>query len=386
MEGDIKQRVLILESHHRHSLAVVRSLGKKGIQVFASSDNKHSPAFYSRYCQDQVVYGNSSSNKKFADELLEIVSHDKYEMIIPTVLKGFKILSKYKKEFKKYTKVPVADLNAMEIASNKDKTMQFAKKFAIPIPETFYPESINDVQRISEKIRYPVVIKAIEEWGSVKYAYSPKELVYTYENMLKIFHTQIEKGKFPIIQEYIPGEGYGFFGLFNHGKLRAFFMHKRIHQVPPAGGPSAMARSFYDTKLKQLGEKLLSALKWHGVAMVEFKKDNRDEIYKLMEINPKFWGSLDLAIASGVDFPYLLYKMEMDGDIKPVFDYSKDTIFRWISMDLAYTFKTHSWIEFFKNFFNKKIKDDLLVNDIFPFIIQFLRGVWYTLRSKGVPR
>lgn len=95
----------------------------------------------------------------------------------------------------------------------------------------------------------------------------------------------------------------------NHGELVAYFMHERIHEVPPTGGPSAMA-TFDDPELIAVGSKVLCGeLKWHGVAMVEFKKDVKDDLYKLIQMNPKFWGSLGLSIATGVDFPYLLMQM-----------------------------------------------------------------------------
>jgi predicted ATP-grasp superfamily ATP-dependent carboligase len=78
-------------------------------------------------------------------------------------------------------------------------------------------------------------------------------------------------------------------------------MHRRIREYPITGGASTAAESFYDPALRDLRLTLLRALNWHGVAMVEFKKDQRDGTHKL--INAKFWGSLDLAIAAGVDFP-----------------------------------------------------------------------------------
>ena len=85
-----------------------------------------------------------------------------------------------------------------------------------------------------------------------------------------------------------------------------YFMHHRIREYPVTGGASVCAESFSDVALKNEGMKLLDALKWEGVAMVEFKKDMKDGKYKLMEINPKLWGSLELAIVSGINFPELL--------------------------------------------------------------------------------
>ena len=65
------------------------------------------------------------------------------------------------------------------------------------------------------------------------------------------------------------------------------------------------------------GKKILDELKWEGVAMVEFKKDNSTGMYNLMEINAKFWGSLDLALVCGADFPGLMIDSALGKEIVP---------------------------------------------------------------------
>jgi predicted ATP-grasp superfamily ATP-dependent carboligase len=116
------------------------------------------------------------------------------------------------------------------------------------------------------------------------------------------------------VQEYIVGPEYGFFALFNKGRLRASFQHRRVLSVDYRGGASAISESIYIEELEELGIRLLQALKWHGPAMAEFKYDVGDKKFKLMEINPRFWGSLNLAVVAGIDFPYLYYKIAKDGN------------------------------------------------------------------------
>lgn len=82
-------------------------------------------------------------------------------------------------------------------------------------------------------------------------------------------------------------------------------MHRRIREVPP----SSAAESTYNSELLKLGRKILELLNWHGVAMVEFRRDSATGEFKLIEINPKFWGTLDLAIAAEIDFPHLAVQM-----------------------------------------------------------------------------
>ena len=121
--------------------------------------------------------------------------------------------------------------------------MRFAEKIGILVPKTFYPHNVEEVKGLSENIEYPVVVKGSEEAGYVGYANSPAELISRYNKIYKYS---------PIIQEYVPGEGYGFFALYNHGEPRAMFMHKRIREYPVTGGPSTFAESIYDQRLKEL--------------------------------------------------------------------------------------------------------------------------------------
>jgi len=64
--------------------------------------------------------------------------------------------------------------------------------------------------------------------------------------------------------------------------------------------------------------------------MVEFKIDSRDGKAKLLEVNPRFWGSLALAINAGVNFPYLLTLVALGLDFPPVVDYKLGHFCRWL--------------------------------------------------------
>jgi hypothetical protein len=107
-----------------------------------------------------------------------------------------------------------------------------------------------------------------------------------------------------LAQEYVAGEGYGFSALYWNGALERSLMHRRVREWPPSGGTSACAESLPEApELARAGAALLDALRWHGVAMVEFKGALEPGALALIEINAKFWGSHDLALAAGVDFP-----------------------------------------------------------------------------------
>lgn len=344
-------KVLITDAGYKHTLGAVRSLGKAGFYVIVMGSNRHSQAFLSRYCSKKLICPDPRNEKEFIQFLIDFLSNNSVDVLIPIGYITTVTISKHKTELVPFVKIPIADYEKIQIASNKAKTMQLAGSLGIPIPQEY--TSIDDVDN------YPVVVKGHYESGYIRYINSPEELkkinFYPY-----------------LIQEYIPGDGFGFCALFNNGIEQAFFMHKRLREYPITGGASTCAMSIYNEELKGLGLKLLHKLNWHGVAMVEFKQDSRDGQFKLMEINPKFWGSLDLSIAAGVNFPTLLATMAIEGDIKPFFQYDTNIKFRWpLPDDIFHIFANPRSIKnvIIENF-DKKVRCNIWLDDILPNIAQ----------------
>jgi predicted ATP-grasp superfamily ATP-dependent carboligase len=136
-----------------------------------------------------------------------------------------------------------------------------------------------------------------------------------------------------LIQEWIPDGGgiFGFSALFDGASnMKAAFIHRKLRMYPVQGGPSTLREGVEHPQIMELGFSLLKSLNWKGVAMVEFKVDPRDGIPKLMEVNPRFWGSLHLAVVSGVDFPYLILKMARGERFEPILHYPVGKRCRWL--------------------------------------------------------
>jgi predicted ATP-grasp superfamily ATP-dependent carboligase len=384
-------RVFLTDANYKHTLAAIRSLGQKGLKVDVGSASPLQIGAFSKYANLALVYPDPKiSPERFVKFILKTCTRNKYDMIIPIGYTSTVTLSMFKEKLEHAVKIPVADYEQMRVAACKDETITLAKKLGIPTPNTIRLEE-NDINR-AKTLRYPLVVKGITDSGRVYYVASPKELTEKSSLLFKV------EGKSPLIQEYIRGEGFGFFALFNHGEPRAMFMHRRIREYPITGGPSTVAESVYEPKLREYGLKILDTLNWHGVAMVEFKRDAQDNEFKLMEINTKFWGSLDLAIASGVDFPYLLYRMAVEGDIKPVFSYKVGVRFMWPFPDDVFHVLANpsAFPAFAKNLADKSIKKNVMLSDLKPNVMQLFKTsilVLYRLRNytqlrypHGMPR
>jgi predicted ATP-grasp superfamily ATP-dependent carboligase len=187
-----------------------------------------------------------------------------------------------------------------------------------------------------------------------------------------------------LVQEFIPNGGeFGIYVLMNDdSEPRAYTAQRRIRSYPYYGGPSTLRETFQDEvseRAKGIAFSLLKAMKWRGVAMVEFRIDPRDNTPKLMEVNPRFWGSLQLSILSGVDFPWLYYTMLREGDVKPVMSYKSNVECRWLLPgDILWYVTTPGKLKNLPEFLRWKNNYDILsIEDPGPTIGFFLATVRY---------
>lgn len=224
------------------------------------------------------------------------------------------------------------------MVSDKYRLMKLAHELGIPVPMTVFVPDGNIAAVLDQVRAYPVVVKpgrsllrVDERWikSSVHFVSNAEELTDLYRKTPYLRDPSL-------IQQRIEGEGQGVFGLFNHGRPCALFAHRRIRERPPAGGVSVLRESIELPKpMTDYAVRLLERVKWHGVAMVEFKVDRHSKVPMLMEINGRFWGSLQLAMDAGLNFPYLLYQAMNGMPVAvPNNSYRIGTKSRWLLGDL----------------------------------------------------
>ena len=325
----MSSQVFITDGHWRKSLAAVRALGRKGLSVTVGESTRLMTAAFSRYCDRAVVYPSPlNSPSEFLGYLSQMLRGNTYQMLLPMEEESLELISRHHSDFSRWTYVPIVSHESLRVARRKDKILALAERIGIPIPKTWVVEDLSQLDRLKVNLPYPVVIKPKMGSGAlgVYYPRNPEELVDKYMAVHQRF-------PYPLIQELIPLEGSGFGASFlmdERGQVRASFQHRRLREYPVTGGASTLRESVRRDDVRDMGLSLLKALNWFGVAMVEFKLDPRDGIPKLMEVNPRFWGSLSLAIEAGVNFPYLLYLMSRGEKFKPVEHYAIGKRCRWL--------------------------------------------------------
>ena len=221
-------------------------------------------------------------------------------------------------------------------AANKVEVLALAEKLSVPIPTGVVLTRPGERPQWPTELRFPVVVKPHRSrimvdgrWHSTAVTYAENEAE------LKAVLDAKDPSEYPILlQQRIVGPGVGVFMCYQHGRLVAEFSHRRIREKPPSGGVSVLCESVpVVPQAKQYAQALLDALRWEGVAMVEFKMDMADQSLKLIEINGRFWGSLQLAIDAGVDFPALLVQTLADEPMPVIDSYRVGVRSRWLMGD-----------------------------------------------------
>jgi predicted ATP-grasp superfamily ATP-dependent carboligase len=381
-----KPKVLILDGMWNKTLAAVRSLGTRGFHVTAGEKTRLATALFSRYCSETLVYPSPSKNpEEFMDAVEKELERGGYDMILPMEWKTQSLLTDplERERFDRYSRIPFVNADVAEVVNDKAHLMRFAEKCGVDVPKTFFTEDVEDLEEVADTLEYPVVIKPRISSGSrgLVYAADRKALIDNYA----VVH---ERYPFPLIQEYIPGnEIFGVAMLLNfQSQVRAEFVYKRLRSYPVAGGPSTLRVSVSRVDLPAITGSLLRSLNWTGIAHSEFKIDPRDGKPKLLEINPRFWGSLALAIESGIDFPFLLWKLAAEGDVEPVFDYEKGVMIRWlIPGDILHFISNPDRFRMDPGFFDFSVKDDIIsLHDPLPTVGRLLSA--FTLISDSEMR
>jgi predicted ATP-grasp superfamily ATP-dependent carboligase len=366
----MKMRVLVTDGHFRKTLAVVRSLGRKGVQVTVGERTFLNTSFFSKYCFRRLIYPSPRhAQNQFIEFVLEEIKKNRYDCLFPMEEETLLLLAKHHSEISQYTYLLSPDLKKIEFVRDKSNLIQFAEKIGLPTPRTFHvPPSLS---LPLDSIPVPAVIKPRISSGSLGIVYVKKK-----EDLISSYQRVHERFPLPIVQEWIPDGGgvYGFSALYDeNSRVKAAFVHKKLRMYPVQGGPSTVGEGVEHPQIMEMGLSLLKSLNWVGVGMAEFKVDPRDGIPKLMEVNPRFWGSLQLAIVSGVDFPYLVLRLARRENFEPILHYAVGKRFRWLLLGDFFHFfnnpqRFHLHPSFFDFFDPNTCYDVVSKDDPLPFL------------------
>lgn len=380
-------------------LGVIRALGRLGIDVYAV-DFKKDIGAYSRYAKFLKV---TSPQKNMGQFLKDLIDGAKQAGPLKPILflasdLFVNAVSENKELLEEHFLFNIPDKAVIESVADKLKQYELCTNNNIPAPLTYHVTSLAELVKLSGTVSYPVFIKGLDvtSWrynvdGTLKgyTAGTPEQLVQTGGMLL-------EKGVPFIIQDIIPGndeQHYKYCAFRNKaGEITAEFTLQKMRQLPIHFGVGSAVRSIENNSLKEIGRKLFHSINYTGTGSAEFKFDERDSTFKLIELNPRYWQQNSLAEAGGINIAYADY-CSAAGIKNPEFGpqlngkvwvniYMDFSSFRGYKEEGSLTLK--SWM---KSLSGEKVFSDWASDDLLPGFYEFDFGkkfITWPLKKLGL--
>jgi predicted ATP-grasp superfamily ATP-dependent carboligase len=376
---------LITDVERRKALPIIRALGRAGVRLIGISYQNRPFGQYSKYLHDVRRCPDYRSNPGgFLDFLEDLCRREQPDVFYPLEDVILELCVTHPARWAPWTRALLPDAAALAQAYDKWQTIQVAKRCGIAVPRTLCPETAGELEPLLGE-RTEWVIKPRKSSGSrgLVYVSDPRQLIGSWQQVAREYPR-------PLVQERIPWQGQGvgaFFLLDRDRRELARFGHKRLREYPVSGGPSTLRMSFHDDALLAQSLRLVREIGCVGVSMVEYKIDPRNGRYVLMEVNPRFWGSLALPVYCGVNFPLLYHQACLGIAFEPVLDFPAGRYCRWLLPgDILHFLKNpdrlHLQPSFF-HFFDRNMTDDIIsLDDPWPTLGILLEGV-RKLRGEG---
>ena len=394
-------RILVLDGHSAAALPVTRSAGRAGHWVAVGANRgAFAAAKLSRYCRMALEYRVSTSEPQaFVESILGFVRANEIDLVVPLTDWTLGPLSAERERFSGLCPLAMPSHSAIEVASDKFRTIELAQEIGIGVPKTCIVRSLADLSGLKE-FGFPAVVKDrfsvrwIQQkavFGSVAYAYSS-------EDLQKRVADRLEKAGDVLVQEFVSGQGIGFSCFVAGSKAFLPFQWLRVREVDPRGSASSARKSIaLDDALVSQSQQLITRMGFEGIAMVEYKHTSDGRLV-LMEINGRPWGSIGLPFAAGIDYPRYLIDWWLEGKFPPeTIAYREELLCRRAVSELTHLSNIRAgrpanWPATYPKFWRTLLQmslpwrpgmcyDDLWISDLRPGIAA-LRN-WFQVRARG---
>ena len=300
---------VITDIHYRMSLALIRDLAQGGVSlVCCEREGVEAPlGFSSRYAGRKVTLPAQGWEDALWEVCADLARREgEKPALLPVGAATLAALARQAPRFGQVCGLCIPTPEQLERFNSKEETARLARELGVPVPESLSPGPGEGPEEVAARAAYPCVVKPLcgERLGlSAAQRYVIARDPAALAAGIRRFQA-LDGGRFPVVQSYLPGGGLGCSVAAEEGEVRAALCHRRVREYPVTGGPSACCERVDRPELEEYAARLVRAAGYTGLAMFEFKEDGAGRP-RLLEINPRIWGTFPLTRASGSGIPLL---------------------------------------------------------------------------------
>lgn len=372
-------------------LGVIRALGKQGIPVIAVYYDRRDMGNHSRYAVEKIKAPHPGEHEPDFIALLEDVgSRYPNSVLFPTSDASLVAISRNKSCLESHFRIASTEWEITQRFIEKKHTYALAEAAGVPIPKTIVPKCLEDVKTYASTAMYPCLVKPNQSHIYKALFHRKMALVKNDRELIDAYSFAEQAAVEVILQEFIPGPdslGANYNAYFIDSEPVVEFTAQKIRGAPPSTGSPCLVISARIPEIIEPGRKILQAVGFYGFACTEFKKDPRDGVYKLMEVNGRHNLSGLLAVRAGINFPYLHYRHLAYGDLPTGNNYR--TGIAWIDLTRDLYFGMKQWAEdpgsirgFFDPYRRSRTYAILDFKDPLPFAKRLLNFITSTISKN----
>lgn len=299
-----KFSVLIPDGENEHVLWTIRSLAQSGeFKIHVLSSRRWSPVRFSRHCRLYEFKPVSADRQAWLAAVTDIIERARVDILLPISEEGVLFTLLEREALARLVALPpLPQLDAFNTARNKWLLNKFACQHHLPTPPALLVTFDPIFEQHLGNLEFPALLKPIlsTDGQGIRRFETPDDLW----RFLRSQERPLFEGKY-LVQSYVSGFDLGFSALCRDGEILAFTMQQGIISAAHRFGPLMAMKFINEADVLEIGRQLLAALRWGGVAHIDFRRDSRDGRPKILEINARYWGSLLGSLVAGVNFPYL---------------------------------------------------------------------------------
>lgn len=370
------KRVLILNGYTRNSLAITRSLGKLNYRIdlfskkeYSEKEDRKNRKFASKYVHRVILF---EKGRKF-ESLIQTLEQGKYDYLFAGGTADSLYISKNKRELDKYVKVVSEEYDKMLRVHDKTNSNAELKSIGIPVPETFEVKSLESLKSELPPFDPPYVLKFADSYASKGLEVFEGDKKDLYSHFLSKYPGQ----DLPIIQQKIEGELLDSTCFAVNGAPIGILCQKRILSAWIKGGGGVINQTISNSEITEYTRKILKHFDWNGHLEIDWIYNKKKDKVYFLEMNPKYWGTTQLTIEAGFDFPLWSIKLLDGHDFKCAHEYKVGLTYRWVDDEFATLIWNkygllkgmELWSLFFFRFLNPNIRTNIyLFSDPLPFL------------------
>ncbi len=336
------EKALIIGDDTRSFLAISRSLGRKGIEAHAAPFDFTSPSLKSKYVT-RVHYlpYYMDDGAAWLKAISTLLKREAFSLVVPCDERSLLPLQLHRASLSQPAKLALPDNRSITILFDKHETRELAKSLAVPVADGGLFEAPIQTSEIVRKLGLPVFIKPRRSYTIESLYQRAKVTVARSQSDLDAELAQpVTTSR--IFEQLFEGRGIGVSVLASRGRVLQYFEHHRAREV--AGSSYYRLSAPINPDMAAACSKLVAALDYTGIAMFEFRLNDANGKWILLEVNARPWGSLPLSVALGIDFPYRLYRLLVHGEETPPREYPTGIYGRNLLPDIRDIIASHSKI------------------------------------------